>query len=183
MQSLVPFYKKHHAGGHYGAAGFRKVTKVLDALAGVDIKTVLDWGAGAQTLSKALRNARPGWVVTSYDPAIPGIDVRPDGPFDAVVSTDVLEHIPYEEIDSVIQELIALTGKVGYHHIATFPASLRLPDGRDAHLILQPAAWWKERFEANGATVSKAFDTAKPNGRDPTYACITIVKEPSLGNP
>lgn len=177
MGKYVEFYKKHHANAHYGSAGFRKVTKVLAALEGVEIKTVLDWGAGAQTLGKALRNARTAWVVSSYDPAIPGIDTRPETTFDAVVSTDVLEHIPYEEIDSVIQELVALTGKIGYHHIATFPASLRLPDGRDAHLILQPAAWWKERFEANGANVTVATDTGKMNGRDPTYACITIRKD------
>jgi cyclopropane fatty-acyl-phospholipid synthase-like methyltransferase len=174
-EELIDFYRKHHASAHYGAAGHHKVKFVLEALEGHNVSSVLDFGAGAQMLGKRLATK---YQVTSYDPAIPGIDVLPTRTFDATVSTDVLEHIPYEEIDEVIATLVRLTDKVGYHHIANFPAQLRLKDGRDAHLIQKEAAWWKDRFEAQGAVVTRAVDTGKFNGRDAVYACITFVRNP-----
>ena len=176
MASLVPFYTKLHATSYYGQAGKNKLKDVLPRIKIPGVKTVLDFGAGRQSLGKVLAQPHLGFTVTSYDPAVPGIDVLPEGPFDAVVSTDVLEHIPYEEIDSLLETIVRLTGSRGFHHIATSPANLRLPDGRDAHLIQEMSAWWAKKFEALGVKVIEAIDTGKPNGRDYTAALITFDK-------
>lgn len=185
MGKYTEFYKKRHETG-YGRTGHKHVKTVADQIKGHGVETVLDWGAGSRTLSKALAEHRPDWAVTAYDPCVPGLDVLPEGTFDAVVSTDVLEHIPYEELDEAIQQILSLTGKVGYHHIASYPARETFPDGRNIHVVLEKADWWKARFEANGANVIRAVDNpiVATNGKlRYAYACITILKEPALGNP
>lgn len=183
MGRYTDFYKKRHETG-YGRTGHKHVKTVADQIKGHGVKTVLDWGAGSRTLTKALSEHRPDWVVTPYDPCVPGLDKLPAGPFDAVVSTDVLEHIPVEEIDEALKQIIALTGKVGYHHIANYPARESLPNGQNLHVLQENAEWWKARFEANGAHVVRAVDNPLIlNGKmRNNYACITILKEPALGN-
>lgn len=177
MQSLVPFYKQHHADTAYGTGGHKKAQRVLDGLNGTRVRTVLDWGAGSQTMKRALNQLRPDLEVTSYDPAIPGIDVLPAGPFDAVISTDVLEHIPYEEIDAALEQIVGLTGRRGYHYIASGPASLLLPDGRNAHIIQEGSKWWAEKFKQNGARVTKAEDTVSMAGDKVVYRAAIITFE------
>lgn len=172
MSKYLDFYKKHHADTRYGTSGRGKVKFVQSALVGHGIKTILDWGAGSQGLAHVLSSIRPDWQITSYDAAVPGIDTRPNKTFDAVVSTDVLEHIPYDEIDDVIEDILELTGEIGYHHIATSPAQLFLPDGQNAHLIQEMAPWWAKKFEAHGVEIIEAWDTGKPDGRQYTAANI-----------
>ena len=76
-----------------------------------------------------------------YDPAIPGKDAPP-GPADLVVCTDVLEHVEPEHLDAVLDDLQRLAKKSLFLLIATRPASKALPDGRNAHLTIEPPKWW-----------------------------------------
>jgi hypothetical protein len=66
--------------------------------------------------------------------------------FDAVVSFDVLEHLPEAEIDDVLR-LTAHLAPRACLVIANMVDVHDLPDGRmiDLHLIQQPASWWAER--------------------------------------
>jgi hypothetical protein len=59
-----------------------------------------------------------------------------------VVCTDVLEHIEPENVDDVLDDLQALTRRVGFFVIATRPAKKILEDGRNAHLIQHGLDWW-----------------------------------------
>ena len=169
---LIAFYKKHHANTSYGTSGRHHAGLVLSHISNMGVRTVLDYGSGSGYLGQGLRGMRPDLKVFEYDPAIPGIDKIKHKKYDAVVSTDVLEHIPHEEIDEVVAHIVGLTAKVGFHHIATSPAQLMLPDGRNSHLIQEQAAWWKEVFENAGAIVTIAEDTGKPDGRQYTAARI-----------
>lgn len=177
MQSLVPFYKEHHASSAYGTGGHKKAQRVLAGLSGCNIRSILDWGAGSRTMEKAILQFRPDLKVTSYDPAIPGIDVLPEGPFDATISTDVLEHIPYEEIDSALEQIVGLTKKRGYHYIASGPANLWLPDGRNAHIIQEGSNWWRNKFHKQGVHVISAEDTTSMAGDKVVYRAAIIIFE------
>ena len=172
--SLLQFYAEHHAKTQYGTGGFKKIAALLQALEGGRVKSLLDWGAGSQTLGRTIKQQRPEWEVVSYDPAVPGIDVLPDRQFDAVVSTDVLEHIPYEEIDEAIEQILGLTKNVGYHYIASGPASLLLPDGRNAHLIQENSKWWAEKFRSHGASIAEASDVESRAGDVVVYRAAKI---------
>lgn len=132
----------HRTRADYGRRGGRHAKRVLKLLKKLNASTVLDWGCGKGGLKAAL----PDVDVREYDPAIPGKDAPPD-PADVIVCTDVLEHIEPGCLDNVLRDLARLTLKVGHVVVATQPDHTKLlPDGRNPHLIVQPAGWWREKL-------------------------------------
>lgn len=107
--------------------------------------SVLDYGAGKGALRPDLEAA--GFEVREYDPGIPGKDALP-GPADLVVSLDVLEHIEPECLDEVLAHIGGLAQRGVYANIALYPAGNWLPDGRNAHLIIESPEWWQERIKS-----------------------------------
>lgn len=99
---------------------------------------MLDYGAGKQALKDAL-GIKDGYF--AYDPSIPEIASDPS-PADLVVCTDVLEHVEPIFLQHVLDDLKRLTKKVGFFAIHTGAALNILPDGRNAHIIQEPARWW-----------------------------------------
>lgn len=87
-----------------------------------------------------------GYEVTKYDPAVPGFDSPPAGPADFVWCTDVLEHIPEEDISFIVAELSRLAIKGVFVTVGTYPAKKHLPNGENAHVCIKPAEWWVKRF-------------------------------------
>lgn len=85
--------------------------------------------------------------IYEYDPAISGKDEIPR-PADIVFCTDVLEHIEPEKLDLVLDDLRRVTKQVGYFVIHLGEAVKKYADGRNAHLIIQPPEWWKEKLSA-----------------------------------
>jgi len=80
-----------------------------------------------------------------YDPAVEQYSVLPEGTFDAVICTDVLEHIEEEDVADVIQEIYSKANKFVYLGISNEPASSYLPDGRNAHVTQKSLDWWVEQ--------------------------------------
>jgi len=66
-----------------------------------------------------------------------------------LISTDVLEHIEPFFLDDVLKDIHNLFQKNAFLIIATSPAKKFLPDGRNAHLIVETPGWWKEKIETN----------------------------------
>ena len=133
----------HESNPNYGASSGRWAEVVRELSAQFASRDVLDYGCGKRRLQQAL----PEFSLRHYDPGIPGLDAAPS-PADIVVCTDVLEHVEPELIDHVLDDLARLTLRVGFFTVATRPAVKVLADGRNAHLIQQPMAWWLSRFEA-----------------------------------
>lgn len=125
----------------YGTMGHRYAHSIRGLIETSGAKSVLDYGCGKGTLKTEL-----GDIVSEYDPAIPGKDGEPQHA-DIVVCTDVLEHIEPDKLDSVLEHIRCL-GHWHYFVIATRPASKDLPDGRNAHLIIRDAEWWKRTLES-----------------------------------
>ncbi len=126
----------HEEQPFYGRSG-KKWAPYLTHLEGRD---VLDYGCGKGSLASRLP-----FPIAEYDPAIPGKDALPE-PHDVVVCTDVLEHIEPECLDSVLAHLRSLIKVEGFFVISTRPARKTLPDGRNAHLIIQPWEWWAAKL-------------------------------------
>jgi SAM-dependent methyltransferase len=105
--------------------------------------TVLDYGCGKGLLAQEL--APRGIRVAEYDPSIPGKEATPE-PADLVACTDVLEHIEPAMVNAVIRDLRRVTKRKLFFSISTVPASKMLPDGRNAHLIVKPAEWWRKKL-------------------------------------
>ena len=135
-----------HKVSTYGASGHRWVPEILEWLGGRRHVTILDYGCGKGTFKTAFYKSRHySWYVSEYDPAVPGKDNLPSQS-DFVVCTDVLEHIEPEHLDEVLQHIQTLTRKEAFLVAATRPAKKTLPDGRNAHLIIETPEWWLERI-------------------------------------
>lgn len=133
---------KSHAG--YGTSGAKWAPQILNVIeTDGGYTSVLDYGCGKSTLAAVL--SEKGHTVAEYDPAIPGKDTPPE-PSELVICGDVLEHIEPEYLDSVLAELKRLTKRKLIAVIDMAPASKTLPDGRNAHLIIEDAKWWGEKL-------------------------------------
>lgn len=103
---------------------------------------ILDYGCGRGTLKAVLPSIAD---VREYDPGVPGKDAAP-APAEVVVCTDVLEHVEEDQLDGVLAHLAQLVCRYGLLVICCRPAKEKLPDGRNAHLIVQPPLWWLEQL-------------------------------------
>lgn len=146
--------RKLHARGDYGISGKRRCAEVLAFLAELGAFGMLDYGSGQGTLKAALVKAGFKGPVEEYDPAIKGRDRMPK-PADLVTCTDVLEHVEPEKLQAVLAHIRRLAKKGAYLVIATRPAKKVLPNGRNAHLIIQPAAWWLARIGEAGFAIER----------------------------
>jgi hypothetical protein len=131
----------HESNDRYGTSSAKWASKVAELAQQTSSQRILDYGCGKGMLKAAL----PDLPVDEYDPAIPGKEREP-APTDLVVCTDVLEHIEPDCLDDVLDHLRRLTLKRAFLNVATRRASKSLPDGRNAHLIVQTAAWWRRRI-------------------------------------
>lgn len=143
-----------HAGPQvYGAKGATWADAVVAISAQLGCFSILDYGCGKGSLMRDLRErALPGVRLAEYDPAIQGKDAAPSFA-DLVVCTDVLEHIEPDRLAPVLAHLKSLARKAVFVVIATRPASKTLSDGRNAHLIIEDAAWWRGAVESAGFEV------------------------------
>ncbi len=135
--------RKHCEEGDWGTSSHVWADAVRQLSDRRETRDILDYGCGKRSLEHAL-----GFSIKNYDPGIPEL-ADPPVPAEIVVCTDVLEHVEPEHIDAVLLDLERVTRSVGFFTISTRPAYHLLPDGRNAHLIVESAAWWKERLEAH----------------------------------
>jgi ribosomal protein RSM22 (predicted rRNA methylase) len=133
----------HRAMPGYGASrhALRPVLNLIDEFKPASI---LDYGCGKGALGAALMEVSDV-PYRGYDPAIPMCSATPE-PADLVICRDVIEHVEPEYLDATIDELHRLTKVALYMVVATKLSTDILPDGRNAHLIVQPINWWREKF-------------------------------------
>jgi hypothetical protein len=115
-----------------------------NAIAKYKPKSILDFGTGKGFLTKKLKLQYPDIDVIGWDPIF---DEPLPEKVDMVVSTDVLEHVEPQELENTLLDLKSRTKICQYHIIACFPAVSILPDGRNAHLIIENPQWWKEKLK------------------------------------
>ncbi len=127
----------------------------IGALIGTDGATrLLDFGAGKgyQYLARRYHERWPGSPLpVCYDIGVRQLSTKPNGPFDGVICTDMLEHIEEADIPAILDELIefATAGGFVFLGISCRPSSKRpLPDGRNVHVTIKPPFWWIEKIEA-----------------------------------
>ena len=137
-----------HENPNYGVASLEYAPLVADVIEALGVKEVLDYGAGKGRLGGELRKfiQRP-LNIRHYDPAIPQWSAAPE-PCECVACIDVLEHIEPELLDNVLDDLKRVTARVAMFTVHTGPAVKVLLDGRNAHLIQQPPAWWLPKILA-----------------------------------
>lgn len=125
------------------------IQSIKDLVAQTECKTLLDYGCGKglqYTEGKLHEEYLFDIMPSLYDPGVDKYKQLPEGNFDGVYSTDVLEHIPEEELDRVLTEIFSKADKFVYLGICTVPAQHILSNGENAHVTVQPFDWWVQKI-------------------------------------
>lgn len=132
-------YQEMHAKA-YGTSAYLFFDAIAEQVVNLNPSSVLDYGCGRSDLVAHFwkDGARR---VAKYDPAIPQFKEMPDGSFDLVLCTDVMEHIPMTEVEQVLSD-VKSKSRNALFTISMRPARARLPDGRNAHVTLLNAKEW-----------------------------------------
>ena len=150
-RTISPEYAKlnqqlHDERFDYGAKAAPYAQTIVNICKQNSFKVVLDFGCGKGTLKPAVNALDKSIRVLEYDPAVPGKDNLPTKTPDLIVALDVMEHIEPDYLDDVLATLRDLKPQMVLLLIALEPAQKTLPDGRNAHLIIETPAWWKARL-------------------------------------
>lgn len=125
--------------------------------------TVIDFGCGTGRGAQVLKDA--GLDVTAIDFAgnclDPNVDVKfvqadltKPIPISATYGycTDVMEHLPTEDVDAVLRNILSSAAKV-FFQISTVDDVMGAKVGAPLHLTVKPYSWWKSKFEALNAKI------------------------------
>ena len=149
--SYIDLYKEMHLDEsvYPGESLKEHVIFLKDLIKQYKPKTLLDYGCGKGNqyfIDKLHEKYFDGIMPYLYDPAVEAHDTLPDKPVDGIFSTDVLEHIPEEELDLVFEQMYSLSTKFVYHGICTIPAVAKLPNGENAHVTVKSINWWLDKI-------------------------------------
>ena len=121
-------------------------------------KSLIDYGCGKAILYNnkitidniKYNNVKDFWKIKDcflYDPAIDIYDNYPKDKSDIVICTDVIEHIPEEDVITFIDDIYNLAHNSVFIVIATMPASKYFENGKNIHICLKSKDEWKEIFQ------------------------------------
>jgi len=148
MNEWIEQYKQYHIEHtDYGNGGCLKfyLQHIVDLVQDWNAESLLDFGCGkAEGYLEYNHHEHWGIMPSLYDPAIPEYQNLPEGTFDGVISFDVMEHIPKEQIPETFDQIFSRADKFVFLGIATSPAEAVLPNGENAHCTVEPIGWWEE---------------------------------------
>ena len=174
-RELTALYSRMHAEGETrlgippertfpGVSLLPHVGRIKQLIDATGARTILDYGAGKGMQYRPQRIVVEGkhvadgvaeyWDVDEvrcYDPGYPAHRALPAEKFDGVISTDVLEHCPEEDLDWILDEILGFATRFVFLNVACFPARKSLPNGENAHITLRPPHWWREALAARAA--------------------------------
>ena len=163
---LIEIYKNIHLGGslkrdnkkklpedtYNGRATFFFADFIQTIINKNNCKNMLDYGSGKGDFyfeerkfnNKIFPPLKDFWNIqpTLYDPGISKLNKPINKKFDIVISIDVLEHIPLQDLNWVIGEIFSFSKNIVFINVACYPADVILEDGRNAHISLFPPMWW-----------------------------------------
>lgn len=155
--NLIKMYEQKHdqAAGMFNGRSLLKFVDIIKAyLEHHKCKSILDYGCGKgilygedyHTLTNEIDCPLPEyWSLDEHELFDPGYEKYNKLPIhkkDAVICTDVLEHVAEEDLSWVVDEIFSYAKKMVFLNVACFEAVKTLPDGRNAHIsIFSPDDW------------------------------------------
>jgi len=192
-ETYKKFYDTYWSSWYKGKRSFLRETFADKLIKIFQPTLILDVGCGpGNTLRRLLRLKRDAYAI-EYSPwiianrlkdlkqisrvkegsitQIPHFDDR----FDLVLCTEVLEHIPPEDVSQGIQELIRVCNKYIVCTICSKPSPLDDPAKLDkpedlkdlkAHATVRPIEWWLSLFKSHGAVLSQVMTDIVREGEE-----------------
>ena len=163
---LLTEYKELHKDPKYfnGICLITHLNTVTHIMLKEGAKSLLDYGCGkallyddekyknmklnkkGQTLPKPLQKLWQLDYHALYDPAYPKHSKLPKGKYDAVICTDVIEHIDEKDADWILEEIFSYSRKFVLLTIACYKALKTFKDGRNVHVNVKTPEYWKEKL-------------------------------------
>lgn len=143
-EHLIEQYRQLHLQiPNYGNSSEWLVPLISRLFCERKVNSVLDYGCGKSDIVNQL-----GIPVTAkYDPAIPEHS-EPKRGFEGVICTDVLEHIPVDDLSVVMHDIQESGAQYYFFNVSVRPAAHTLPDGQNAHCTVRDELWWLDIFMA-----------------------------------
>lgn len=90
-----------------------------------------------------------GAEVTCFDPCYDKFSARPEGRFGGVICANVLEFVPEEDLDAVLDDLFAYAQTFLYVYVdVTTPSDRKLPNGEPLYCTLRDREFWDLKMDA-----------------------------------
>jgi hypothetical protein len=202
-RELVELYRQMHLEGDRRLnlppqqifPGFNlraEATRIKRLITATRATSILDYGSGKGKQYEGPLRLSDGtaydtvqdyWdvdYVHCYDPSYPPFSTLPSGKFDGVVSTDVLEHCPEDDLEWIVDEMFGFATRFVFANVACFPALKRLPTGENAHCTVKPPGWWGALVRSvagrhSGVAWEFSFEIHEdgPDGRKVSHAAVT----------
>ena len=170
IEQYKQYHKEHNEYGNGGGLKFY-LQHIKDLVQDTKSESLLDYGCGkAEGYLDYKHHEHWGIMPSLYDPAIPEYETLPEGQFDGVISFDVLEHIPKEQIPETFQIIFSKAKKFVFLGIATASAKAVLPNGENAHCTVEPIGWWETMVERYAP--KKVYTHIKTSGNCNSYSIL-----------
>ncbi|MBI3317997.1 MAG: hypothetical protein HYZ90_02465 [Candidatus Omnitrophica bacterium] len=169
-QKYVDLYSQLHSAKEYGQSCHEFSLQILACILDLKPAAVLEYGCGQSALHKTIGPEGIRWV--RYDPAIPSLSDLTITRCDLVINTDVMEHIPEQDVDDVLAHIRSFSENV-FFNIATRPAKEILPNGENAHCTVWSSDQWLNR-------IKKHFPCAEVVFSYPLHSCVIITWRSSV---
>ena len=163
---LLTEYKELHKDPKYfnGICLITHLNTVTHIMLKEGAKSLLDYGCGkallyddekyknmklnkkGQTLPKPLQKLWQLDYHALYDPAYPKHSKLPKGKYDAVICTDVIEHVDEKDADWILEEIFSYSRKFVLLTIACYKALKTFKDGRNVHVNVKTPEYWTDKL-------------------------------------
>ena len=166
-QNLIALYQDMHERGDTlnaipadktfdGRSLVPHLQTIADLSSQFDADTLLDYGCGKALAYHSSVPGPNGEVISDlkefwglehiqlYDPGVPNFSQLPTGQFDGVISTDVLEHCPEQDVLWILDEMFSFSRAFVFCTISCQLAVKKLPTGENAHITVKSPDWWGE---------------------------------------
>ena len=170
LQNLE-YYKKMHSEGFDLISGKRRsgseaydghstlafAKLIRDIINKNQIKSMLDYGCGKgfyyenpfNIKNLKIDSLKKYWdiEIDLFDPCYKKNSLIDENKlYDLVISIDVLEHIPSQDIGWVLEKIISKARKFVFLNVACYSAVALLPNGQNAHINVNNPNWWHDKI-------------------------------------
>lgn len=163
----INFYKEIHKKGYqskkghfvnnvdaYHGGSTREFAKIIKKIIQKNkIESMLDYGCGKGFFydnsfylkEEKIESLKKLWKIKIdlYDPCYEKYsNLSLKNTYDLLICIDVLEHIPREDINWVLDKIFSISKKYIFLNVACYYANALLPDGSNAHINVNDKEWW-----------------------------------------